>query len=225
MSGNSARDLGEGAGPEAAGVSEHVGLVDHGDLAPLPAGRPVEGVPDDPLHPVAGVEALLGGHLGRGALVHGAAGARVQTLGALPDHQEVDLAGLHVRQRPGGAGPQSRRAQVHVLVEREPQLEQQATLEHSRRDGRVADRAEQDRVVAGQLLDHRFGQHLTGAQVARGAEVVGGGLAPGQYGVQDLEALRHHLGADAVTGHHRDPRHRHDLPPHGIVPAAMSTER
>ena len=129
-----------------------------------------------------------------------AAGAGVEALGALADHHEVDLAGLDVGQRAGGAGPQPGRAQVDVLVEVEAQLQQQAALEHARRHGRVADRAEQDRVVPGQLVEHRVGQHLAGAEVAGGAQVVLGGLAAGQDGVEDLEALRHHLGADAVAG-------------------------
>ena len=173
--------------------------------------RPARGerVADDPLDAVAGVQALLGGDLGRGARVHRAAGAGVEALGALADDHEVDLAGLDAGQRAAGAGPQPGRAQVHVLVEGEPQLEQQAALEHARRHGRVADGAEQDRVVAGQLGEHRVGQHLAGAVVAGGAEVVLGRLDAGQHGVEDLEALRHHLGADAVAGDHRDPRHRH----------------
>jgi hypothetical protein len=50
----------------------------------------------DPLAPVPRVQALLGGDLGRGAAVQRAAGARIQALGALAHHDQVDLAGLTV---------------------------------------------------------------------------------------------------------------------------------
>ena len=110
-----------------------------------------------------------------GVLVQDAAGARVEALGALADHDKVDLA--RVPTPASGlvdARPQPGRAQVHVLVELEAQLEQQTALEHAGRHARVADRAEQDRVVLGQLAEHRVGQHLAGAVVARGTEVVVG---------------------------------------------------
>ena len=119
---------------------------------------PGERVADDPLDAVPGVQALLGGDLGRGVPVQDAAGAGVEALGALADHDQVDLAGLDVGQRARRAGPEPGRAQVDVLVEGEAELEQQAALEHAGRHARVADRAEQDGVVAGQLgLDGRAG--------------------------------------------------------------------
>ena len=63
-----------------------------------------------------------------------------------------------------------------MVVEGEPQLQQQAALEHAAGHRRVADRAEQDRVVAAQLVEHRVGQRLAGRVPAPGAEVVLGGL-------------------------------------------------
>ena len=198
-------------------MGQHVGLVHQGDLATLAPQRPVERVPDHPLDAVPGVEALLGRDLGGGAAVQDAARTGVEALGALADHHEVDLARLHRTQRARCSRPEAGRPQVDVLVEVEPQLEQQPALQHPRRYRRVADRAEQDRVVRGQLGQHRVGQHLAGPVVPRGAQVVRGRLDPGQYRVQDLQALRHHLGADAVPGHDRDPRQ--------VLPPKSSNER
>ena len=68
------------------------------------------------------------------------------------------------------------RAQVDVVVEREAQPQQQPALEDAAGHARVADGAEQDRVVAAQLVEHRVGQGLAGRVPAPGAEVVLGGL-------------------------------------------------
>ena len=54
--------------------------------------------------------------------------------------------------------------------------------------------------MAGQFLEHRVGQHLAGAVVAGGAQVVRGGLDSGQDGVEDLQALRHQVVDQAVRG-------------------------
>ena len=67
---------------------------------------------------------------------------------------------------------------------------------------RVADGAEQDRVVLAQLLEHRVRQQLAGALPARGTQVVVRGLDVGSDLAEDLEALGHHLGTDPVTGDH-----------------------
>ena len=111
-----------------------------------------------------------------GAGAQGAAGAGVQALGALAHHDEVDLAGLHAGQRAGGAGPEPGRAQVDVLVEREAQLEQQAALEHAGRHGRVPTAPSRIASCPASSASTRVGQHLAGAVVARGAQVVLGGL-------------------------------------------------
>ena len=56
-----------------------------------------------------------------------------------------------VRERAAHAGVEPGGAQVHVVVEFEAQAQQQAALEDSAGHRRVADRAEQDRVVLAQL--------------------------------------------------------------------------
>ena len=75
-------------------------------------------------------------------------------------------------QRAAHAGVEPGRAQVDVVVELEAQPQQQPALEDARRHARVADRAEQDRVVLAQLVEHRVRQQLAGALPARGTEVV-----------------------------------------------------
>ena len=93
------------------------------------------------------------------------------------------------------------------MVELEAQPEQQAALEDAGRQVRVAglaaDRAEQDRVVPADLVEHRVGEHLAGGEVALGAEVVAGRSRPSPgrgRGLEDLERLGGDLRADAVTG-------------------------
>ena len=61
--------------------------------------------------------------------------------------------------------------EVHVLVEREPDPQQQVTLEDAGSHPRVADRAEQDRVAGAERLELLVGQRLAGAQVPVGAEI------------------------------------------------------
>lgn len=136
-----------------------------------------------------------------GALANRAAVARVRALGALADDHEVDLRlagerGLHAREQLGGP-------QVDVVVEGEAELEQEAALQDTGRHGRVADRAQQDRVVRLELLEVGVGEGLTGGVVAPGAEVVLLRLQLHilrKHGGEHLEAFGHDLLADAVAG-------------------------
>ena len=75
-----------------------------------------------------------------------AAGSGVRALGALADDHEVDI-GI-ARQRTLDPGIQPGRTQVDVVVEREPDTQQQTAFQHTAGHRRVADGAEQDRVVA-----------------------------------------------------------------------------
>jgi hypothetical protein len=109
-----------------------------------PGLRAAEGVADHPLDAVGSVQADLGGHLVRGAGTHRATVADVRALGALADDHEVDVL---LAQRRDHARIELGRAQVHVVVEGETQLEQQAAFQHARGHAGVADGAEQDRVV------------------------------------------------------------------------------
>ena len=87
------------------------------------------------------------------------------------------------------------------MVELEAEPQQQAALEHAARHARVADRAEQDRVVPLDLLEHRVGQRLPGPVPAPRAEIVAGLVDgdPGNRRPQHLERLGDHFGTDSVA--------------------------
>ncbi len=162
---------------------------------------PAEGVADDALDAERRVDADLGGDLVRRPDAQRPAVADVGALGALADDDEVDVPRL--AQRRGHARVEPGRPQVHVVVELEPQPQEQPPLQHPARDAGVADRPEQDRVVLADLGERGVGEGLAGGVPALGAEVVVGGLDGGDAvdrGAQDLEALGDDLGPDAVTG-------------------------
>ena len=71
----------------------------------------------DAVDALAREHGLLEHDLAVGALVHAPADRRVLALGVLADDDEVDVAGLAVRERRRDAGHQAARPQVHVLVE------------------------------------------------------------------------------------------------------------
>ena len=94
---------------------------------------------------------------------------------------------------------QLERAEVHVLVELEAHLQQEAALDDAGRDLRGADGAEEDGVVATDLGQRLVGQDRAVAQVAGAAEVELGGVELDTGGPDDLQGLGHHLGADPVS--------------------------
>src|SRR5450830_425360 len=187
--------------PEVTGVHQDVLLVHQREVLPGAPLRGREGVADHALDPESGVEAHFGGDLVRRTCAQRAAVAGIRTFGALAHDDEVHLAGV------GERGPDTRveasRPQVHVLVELEPQLQQQTPLEDSGRDARVTDRAEQDDVVLADRGEVRGGERLAGPVPARGAEVErcgrDGDVTSGEGGVERLEALIDDLRTDAVA--------------------------
>ena len=160
----------ERALPQVAGEREHVGLVHQGEVLAAAAARgELERVADAPLDTEPGVHRALGGHLVRRALAQHTALADVRTLGVLADHDEV------VRSLSPGARTDER-SLVDVQVELEAHLQQQATLDHARRNAGRADGAEQDGVEPAQLVQRRVAEDLAVAQVAGAAEVEVGGV-------------------------------------------------
>jgi hypothetical protein len=128
--------------------------------------RQLEGKLQDAVHALAGKDRLLDHRLALGAFEHAAADRRVLALGVLAHHVEVDVAHLAVGQRAGHAGHQAHRAQVDVLVEVAPELDQRAP----QRDvvghrGRPADGAEVDGVKALELREPVVRHHLAVLQV------------------------------------------------------------
>ena len=174
-------------------------------MLPGALGGQVERIPDHPGDPVTGVEALLGGDLGVGALAQHAARARVRALGALPDDHHVDRLRPDPVQRSAHARVQPHRPQVHIVVEFEPQPEQEPALQDPARHRRVADRAEQQRIMAADLLEHRVRQRLAGPVPTVGTQVVAGLLEGHIRCLEHLQCLGHDLGADPVAADHGEP--------------------
>ena len=193
--------------PQVAGVGEHVRLVHQGQLPARPLGGAPERVPDHPADAERGVDALLGGDLVRRAFPHDPAGAGVGTFGALPHHHDVDRLGPDVRQRRGHARIEPDRPQVDVVVQFEPQPQQQPALQHAAGHARVADRAEQDRIMPAQFVEHGVGQNLAGGVPAPGPEVVTRLLDHdiGGRRAQHLKGLGHDFGAYPVAADHGEP--------------------
>ncbi len=107
--------------------------------------RAPERIVNDPAHTERGVHTDLGGDLVGRANADRTAGAGVGTLGALADHDEVDVR--IARQRTAHPRVQPAGPQIDVMVEFEPDTKQQATFQHTAWHRRVTDRAEQNRVV------------------------------------------------------------------------------
>ncbi len=190
--------------PHVAGVHENVLLVHERHMLAALHGQ-VERVAHHALHAVRRVDRDLGGHLVLGALADRAAGAAIQAFGTFAHHHKVDLARLGERR--GDALVQLGRPQVHILVQREAQLEQQPALQHTRLDARVADRAEQDRVGALDALQVLVGQDLAVAQVALRAQIevhIGELRRITSRLLQRLLGPRRDFLANAIAGNHGD---------------------
>ena len=206
-------DLGEDPLPQAPGVDQHVVLVNHRQMTPATR-RQVEGVTHHALDPHGRVDAHLGGHLIGGAVAQRAAIARIQSLGAFAHHDEIGQALVEdcVRQGADHARIHLRRAQVDVLIEGEPQPQQQPALQQTAGDRgtarRRAHRAENDRLRLGELGEGLVIEDLTGRQPVVGAQIVVAELEGvlTHRGLQHLEGLGDDFGTDTVPGNHGNGR-------------------
>jgi hypothetical protein len=166
----------------------------------------VEGVFEDPVDPGAGHDGFLQHGFAVGAFEDFPADAGVFAFGVFAYHVEVDVAGFTAGQWAGHPGHQSDRAQAHVLVEGSVELQQAAPQgDVVGYDVGPADRAEEDRVEAAQLLEPVVGQHLAVFEVVVGAGVlevlvVQGQVERGGGGVQDAQTFGDDFGADSVAG-------------------------
>ena len=116
-------DLLERPLPQVAREGQHVGLVHERErAAPVGRGGQLERVAHAPLDPVARVDRLLHRDLVGGALPVETAGAAVEPLGVLPNHHEVHVVLGVTRHERRHARIAHDRAQVHPLVELEPDL-------------------------------------------------------------------------------------------------------
>ena len=185
--------------PHVAGVDEHVLLVHKGHVLPALHGQ-LEGVTHHALHTVGGVDGDFGGHLVRGATADRSAGTAVQAFGAFTHDDEIDVT--RVGERRGNALVQLGRTQVHVLVQVEAELEQQAAFQNARLDARIADGAQQDGVGLLDALLFLFRKNRAVTQIALGTQIE---LLIFEFGdafgrlLQSLLSPRSHFLANAIA--------------------------
>src|SRR4029077_4294132 len=124
------------------------------------------------------------------ALAQEAALPRVDTLGVLSDHREIDVGVASV-----GRGNERAQGEEEVELEAEPQDD--PPLDDPAADARRrADRAEEQGVELADRLEVGVGEHLTVALVALPPEVEGGEVVRDAGGGDRLERLRGDFGAD-----------------------------
>ena len=104
-----------------------------------------------------------------GATAHRAAGTAVQAFGAFTHDHEVDVTRVGERRR--DTLVQLGRTQVHVLVQVEAELEQQAAFQNARLDARIADGAQQDGVGLLDALLFLFRKNRAVTQIALGTQI------------------------------------------------------
>ena len=156
----------------------------------------------------ARVHRFLDGDLVRRALENETAGAGVEALAVLAHDREINVLRPLVLERTVGGAEQFHRAEIDVLFQFEPQPQQEAFFQNAGLHLRVADGAEENGLVAAELLDGAVGQHLARLQKSLAAEVV---MMPVEFETEPLcsnlghfDAFAHHFGAGAVTGKNCD---------------------
>ena len=165
----------------------------------------VEGESNRALDARAGIDRRLDRHFLGCSLARESPRADVKIFVVLADDNHVDVVGPLPLDRALDTCIKLDGPQVDVLVEVEPEAEQDSLFEDAGGDVGMADGAEQDGVAAAQPLDLGVGQDLPGLQVALAPQVEGDGLEsdaldPGDGG-EHLEGLGRHLGADAIARH------------------------
>src|SRR5690606_8657585 len=206
------RDLGEDAAPQVAGVWHGVRLVGERDLAAAGGAGVLERGAHDALDALARVDVLLDGDLVRRPALEVAAHPRVHALGVLADDDDVHVLGRHVTERRECRVEEADGPQVHVQVEVEAQAEQDLARVAVVRDARIAERAEEDRVVVGPEIVHLLRRDGgAGAQVTLGAEIplheLERELGLGGEQAKQFDGQAGDLRADAVPGNHSDACH------------------
>jgi hypothetical protein len=196
--------------PEVVAEGEHVRLGDERErlLRAVPLAGVVEGPADAPLAALAGVDRLLHRDLVGRAFLEVAADTAVEIFRVLADDDEVDVVRAAAGQRRLHARQQLHGTEVDVLVELEPQIEQQPLLEDAGGHLRMADRPQEDRVLRAQQVEAPFGNDLAGLQVAIAPPVEILDFVGEAFELGDRREHLHRLGGDfgpgAVSGNRGD---------------------
>ena len=170
----------------------------------------------------AGQHGLLHHHFALGAGKDAAADRGIFAFGVFAHHPEIDVAGLAVGERRRHAGHQPDRAQIDVLIELAAEQDQRAPQRDVIGDfRRPADRAEEDRVMAADLVLPVLRHHalvLVVIVVGREIEIVIAQFEAEflRRGFEHPHAFRHDLLADAVAGNDGDAINA--VGGHGVAP-------
>ena len=117
------------AAPQAAGEDQNIVLVDQSEVVSRTGCCLFECVAHQALHAKGRVDGDLLRDLVNRALTQGSTVTGVQAFGALAHDDEINIAG--VGQRGRDARVVVRGAQIHVMVQREAELKEQAALKNT----------------------------------------------------------------------------------------------
>ena len=119
-----------------------------------------------------GVDGFLDGDFVRRALVLKAARAGVKPLVVLAHDHEINVLRPLVLERAVLRAVKFHGTEIDVLIQLEPQAEQDAFFQNARLDLRMADRAEENGLELAQLVHRAVRQHFAGFEIAFAAEIV-----------------------------------------------------
>ncbi len=173
--------------------------------------RELERGTDDPLDTLVRVDVFLDRDLVARAGFEVAAGPDIHALRVLAKHIDQDVARRDVAQRRMPRIVEADGSQVDIQVEPEAQAEQDVARVLITGHARIAQRAEQDRVMLAQLRHLVRRDRRASAQVALRAEIPFREVEPdvtlrGDV-PQHLHRLARDVDADPVTGNHCDACH------------------
>ena len=217
-------DGSEDALPEVAGVGHGVGFVGHADAQGLGgrgAGRleagatcgvglgVLEGVADDALDPLAGVDVFLDGDFVGRVFLEEAAHADVKALGVFAEDDEADVVGGDIAKRGVAGMEEFGGAGVDEEIEFEAEAEEDVGGVLIGGDTGIAEGAEEDGVEivakhfdgAGRKSDI-FAEEFVGAPVE--VDELDGAIVLGRGGLNGFDGDGRDFFADAVAGDYGD---------------------
>ena len=190
--------------PKRVAVRHGVALVGHAHTAQAARPRELEGVADDAVDALVGVDLFLYRDFVRSAGLEAAAHAHIDPFGVLAEHDEVHVAARPVLQRAQPVVQQLDGPIVDVQIQLEAGAKEDVAGMAVIRHPRVPQRAHQNRVNRSERVVAAWRNRHAGLQIVVGA--------PRQFlefeaanGAEHLDRLRGHLAADAVAGDHGNP--------------------
>src|SRR5437899_3457892 len=190
-------DLLEDALPEVVGEGHGVGFVAHANAPEFVLASVVEGMPDDSLDALAGVDVFLNGNFVGSVFLEEAAHADVKSFGIFAEDDKADVVCRAIAEGREAIMKKFNGAGVDKKVKLEAQTKQDVCRVLVRWNARVAEGAEEDRIEFG-------GKHFYGARRKRDAFAKKFNGAPGEFDKLDLSACRPYHSADGLDGFGRN---------------------